>query len=429
MVRMLPELPLGALHPREQRLAVHHPPCSLMRGARLHPSLAASQGIPCQPWTIPRPWRRSPSSPRRARSRSWGRGARGRSGGSQHQREHPVAPDSTRDSASLGAGASASSRRHAGPSGRLVRASRFASTLSADGRGRERERLGQRAEDAKKKGVPRGRIHVDVTRWSRHAEKQRRDRPGNRARGSSRRGSSGFRATARCARTVGREQTGRRGEKRASVAVGDVALLAFRGFRPRQPTPSHGVGVPGNRGGGFVRAGGRAASAPAAFCTSVGATSATAVATVAPVTVTSGDTMPNAVLSAFSLSVDCEKRPELGGRSRALACAGEARETRACGSPTRESRTECSVRRVPCVRARAFVCASSPEAPKGTCTTSGTARKSMTRQKARDFGRFLGSFLGSRGRVLLQSSLRAVANQEMGADSLSSKGRRRLALD
>ena len=128
--------------------------------------------------------------------------------------------------------------------------------------------------------------------------------------------------------------------------------------------------------------------------------SATAVATVAPVTVTSGDTMPNAVLSAFSLSIDCEKRPELGGRSRALACAEEARETRACGSPTRESRTECSVRRVPCVRARAFVCASSPEAPKGTCTTSGTARKSMPRQKARDFGRFLGSFLGSRGRVL-----------------------------
>ena len=128
--------------------------------------------------------------------------------------------------------------------------------------------------------------------------------------------------------------------------------------------------------------------------------SATAVATVAPVTVASGDTMPTDVLSAFSLSIDCQNRPELGGRSPAFACAEEARETRACGSPTRKSRTECSVRRVPCVRARAFVCASSPEAPKGTCTTSGTARKSMTRQKARDFGRFLGSFLGSRGRVL-----------------------------
>ena len=119
--------------------------------------------------------------------------------------------------------------------------------------------------------------------------------------------------------------------------------------------------------------------------------SATAVATVAPVTVTSGDTMPNAVLSAFSLSIDCEKRPELGGRSRALACAEEARETRACGSPTRESRTECSVRRVPCVRARAFVCASSPEGPKGTCKNHKAegAEKAVTYEgtckKARDF--------------------------------------------
>ena len=120
--------------------------------------------------------------------------------------------------------------------------------------------------------------------------------------------------------------------------------------------------------------------------------SATAVATVAPVTVTSGDTMPNAVLSAFSLSIDCEKRPELGGRSRALACAGEARETRACGSPTRESRTECSVRRVPCVRARAFVCASSPEAPKGTCTTSGTGPKKHDEAKSARFRPISGFF-------------------------------------
>lgn len=115
--------------------------------------------------------------------------------------------------------------------------------------------------------------------------------------------------------------------------------------------------------------------------------SATAVATVAPVTVASGDTMPTDVLSAFSLSIDCQNRPELGGRSPAFACAEEARETRACGSPTRESRTECSVRRVPCVRARAFVCASSPEGPKGTCKNHKAegAEKAVTRQKARDF--------------------------------------------
>ena len=152
--------------------------------------------------------------------------------------------------------------------------------------------------------------------------------------------------------------------------------------------------------------------------------SATAVATVAPVTVASGDTMPTDVLSAFSLSIDCQNRPELGGRSPAFACAEEARETRACGSPTRKSRTECSVRRVPCVRARAFVCASSPEGPKGTCKNHKAegAEKAVTRQKARDFSRFLGSFLGSRGRVrsaIIFFFLRA--NQDIGEDSLSSK--------
>ena len=55
--------------------------------------------------------------------------------------------------------------------------------LSADD-GEERERLGQRAEDAREKACSERAEHVDVTRWSRHAEKQRRDRPGNRARGS-----------------------------------------------------------------------------------------------------------------------------------------------------------------------------------------------------------------------------------------------------
>mmetsp|Transcript_6106 Transcript_6106/g.26923 ORF Transcript_6106/g.26923 Transcript_6106/m.26923 type:complete len:232 (+) Transcript_6106:756-1451(+) len=200
---MLPELPLGALHPREQRLAVHPRPAVLLdvRGARLHPSLAASQGSLAS-------LGRYPALGDGARRH---RGVRvvvhggvvhaAESGGSQHQREHPVAPDSTRDSASGSRGV------------RVVE----------EARGSERE-VGLRVA-----------VRVDFER-------------------------------------VGREQTGRRGEKRASVAVGDVALLAFRGFRPRQPTPSHGVGVPGNRGGGFVRAGGRAASAPAAFCTSVGAT-------------------------------------------------------------------------------------------------------------------------------------------------------------
>ena len=158
--------------------------------------------------------------------------------------------------------------------------------------------------------------------------------------------------------------------------------------------------------------------------------SATVVATVAPVTVTSGDTMPNAVLSAFSLSVDCEKRPELGGRSRALACAGEARETRACGSPTRESRTECSVRRVPCVRARAFVCASSPEAPKGTCTTSGTGPKKHDEAKSARFRPISGFFPWfARSSSLCNHLCAPWPIRRWGADSLSSKGRRRLALD
>ena len=159
--------------------------------------------------------------------------------------------------------------------------------------------------------------------------------------------------------------------------------------------------------------------------------SATAVATVAPVTVTSGDTMPNAVLSAFSLSIDSQNRLELGGRSPAFACAEEARETRACGSPTRESRTECSVRRVPCVRARAFVCASSPEGPKGTCKNHKAegAEKAVTRQKSEDFGRFLGSFLGSRGRVLsaiISAHRRSQSGDRSGFTFV--KGRRRLAL-
>ena len=116
--------------------------------------------------------------------------------------------------------------------------------------------------------------------------------------------------------------------------------------------------------------------------------SATAVATVAPVTVASGDTMPTDVLSAFSLSIDCQNRPELGGRSPAFACAEEARETRACGSPTTKSRTECSVRR-------------RPKARKGLAKNHKAegAEKAVTRQKARDCPRFLGSFLGSRGRV------------------------------
>ena len=123
--------------------------------------------------------------------------------------------------------------------------------------------------------------------------------------------------------------------------------------------------------------------------------SATAVATVAPVTVTSGDTMPTDVLSAFSLSIDCQNRPELGGRSRALAFAGEARETRTCGSPTRECRTECSVRRAPCVRARAFVCASSPEGPNGDLQKrSRRGRKSGDTAKKRRFRPISGFFLG-----------------------------------
>lgn len=158
--------------------------------------------------------------------------------------------------------------------------------------------------------------------------------------------------------------------------------------------------------------------------------SATAVATVAPVTVASGDTMPTDVLSAFSLSIDCQNRPELGGRSPAFACAEEARETRACGSPTRESRPECSVRRVPCVRARAFVCASSPEGPKGTCKNHKAegAEKAVTRQKARDFSRFLGSFLGSRGRV--RSAIIYFFSEPIRTSERIHfrKGRRRLAL-
>ena len=81
VVRMLPELPLGALHPREQRLAVHPRPAVLLdvRGARLHPPRSRIPGHAIQPWTIPRPWYPwCPPSPRRARSRSWARGARGR---------------------------------------------------------------------------------------------------------------------------------------------------------------------------------------------------------------------------------------------------------------------------------------------------------------------------------------------------------------
>ena len=151
--------------------------------------------------------------------------------------------------------------------------------------------------------------------------------------------------------------------------------------------------------------------------------SATAVATVAPVTVASGDTMPTDVLSAFSLSIDCQNRPELGGRSPAFACAEEARETRACGSPTRESRTECSVRRVPCVRARAFVCASSPEGPKGTCKKpqSGRGRKSRDKAKSARLSEISWFFSGfARSSSLCNHLLFLRANQDIGADSLSS---------
>mmetsp|Transcript_7696 Transcript_7696/g.31678 ORF Transcript_7696/g.31678 Transcript_7696/m.31678 type:complete len:201 (-) Transcript_7696:68-670(-) len=170
----------------------------------------------------------------------------------------------------LGAGASASSRRHAGPSGRLVRASRFASTLSAWGENRP-VAAAKNARRSPSATSPSSRSEAFVLVSPR-------------------------RVTASASR---------------GIAAG---ALSERGDAPRPRPPL------------FVRL-----WVPR---------SATAVATVAPVTVTSGDTMPTAVLSAFSLSIDCEKRPELGGRSRALACAGEARETRACGSPTRESRTE-----------------------------------------------------------------------------------------
>mmetsp|Transcript_7148 Transcript_7148/g.32708 ORF Transcript_7148/g.32708 Transcript_7148/m.32708 type:complete len:232 (-) Transcript_7148:168-863(-) len=200
---MLPELPLGALHPREQRLAVHPRPAMLLdvRGARLHPVHGSLGAI--RLGRYPALGTLGARRHRGVRVVVHGRVVHAaKPGGSQHQRENPVAPDATLDTA--------------GPRSRGVR-------VVEEARGSEREVRSRIA------------VRVDVER-------------------------------------VGREQTGRRGEKRASVAVGDVALLAFRGFRPRQPTPSHGFGVPGNRGGGDVRAGGRAASAPAAFCTSVGAT-------------------------------------------------------------------------------------------------------------------------------------------------------------
>lgn len=286
----------------------------------------------------------------------------------------------------------------------LLRASRFASTLSADGRGKERERLGQRSarmREKEKKRVPRGRIHVDATRRSRHAEKQRRDSPGTARAGHH----DGDRAGLGPSRVVhvpwgeNRPVAAAKNARRSPSATSPSSRSeAFVLVSPRRVTASASRGI---AAGALSERGDAPRPRPPLFVRLWVPRSATAVATVAPVTVASGDTMPTDVLSAFSLSIDCQNRPELGGRSPAFSCAEEARETRACGSPTRKSRTECSVRRVPCVRARAFVCASSPEGPKGTCKNHKAegAEKAVTRQKARDFFRFLGSFLGSRGRV------------------------------
>ena len=245
---------------------------------------------PCQPWTIPRPWRRSPSSPRRVVVHGAWYTADPAGPASA---EHPLSQIDPRPAPG--------SRGVRVEEARGSERSQFARRVRVDferddGR---REHPGQRAEDARKKRCPE---RADTRR--RHevvsaCRKQRRDRPEPRAwvittgieRVQGHRASvapwGGSDWSPRRKTPVGRRR--RRRPPRVPRLSSSSAHAESRRRRP------------GNKCGGFVRVGDAPRPRPPLFVRLWVPRSATAVATVAPVTVTSGDTMLNAVLSAFSI--------------------------------------------------------------------------------------------------------------------------------